>query len=372
MSIEAKNQKDKFIEVWRGIAVLLVVAYHYTNRIPHEIMGSPQPPLLTFYSGKVGVLIFLVISGFLISASLDYSKSLAHFYAKRLSRLWPLFLLASTTTFVFLQFFDPPVVPTGPKQFYTQHVTWIDLIGNWLFLEDMGFDWVDGVYWSILVELKFYFLIGLAAAIWPGDHVRKFSIFCIAVGAAALLLQLGSSDEFRMLQLALNGLFVAQYLPFFAVGVLLYGGQRGALFTLALLLAAAQSGLKLADNPDFEMAGAVRFLLIFGAVIGLDALLLGQRLMLFFGKYSYSLYLFHQMIGLTLIHYMVPELRIDVAILVALAAVTAIAWAGSQLVEWRFRHEIEAMLVSLMSFFGVARLRVSAGPPVPHVATTGA
>lgn len=370
MSIEEKNQKDRFIEVWRGIAVLLVVAYHYTNRIPYEIMGSPAAPILPFYSGKIGVLIFFVISGFLISASLNYSKSLAHFYAKRLSRLWPLFLLATTATFLFLQVFQAPIVPDGPKMFYTRDITWVDLIGNWFFLEDFGFNWVDGAYWSIVVELKFYFLIGLAAAIWPGDHVRKFSVFCIVTGALALLFQADVLAHVTKVQMLLNGLFVAQYLPFFAVGVLLYGRERGALLSVAIILAMAQTGEKIASNPDLEIAGTIRFLLVFALIVGLDAQLFRQKIMLFFGKYSYSLYLFHQMLGVTLIDHLVPDLPIDIAILIAFGVATFVAWAGSRMVEWRFRNEVEALLASLMGRLGLANVRVSGGSPPSAAKTT--
>ena len=81
------------IEGLRALAVLLVVAYHY------------QFPWLT--GGFVGVDVFFVISGFVITQLLVRAMSagsfrFSEFYARRLRRLVPVFLLVSTASFLMI------------------------------------------------------------------------------------------------------------------------------------------------------------------------------------------------------------------------------------------------------------------------------
>lgn len=343
------HDKNNFIQVWRGIAALLVIYYHLSNRVPLPYLGMKEGPSLTFYSGKLGVLIFFIISGYLIVQSLQHSKNLASFYAKRISRIWPLFILASVLIFLFLQIFDPPVVPAGPKKFYTHDPSIIDLIGSVFFLEDLGFNWIDGVFWSILVELKFYMWIGLLAVINRKHFVRYFAIAALVISSAEMAIALSHIPALRPVQAALNGFFIAQYLPFFAIGALLVARRDHGLLAGVILLSLVQASLKTAMNPDLDAWRTAQFVLVLGAVIGIDAILLRSRIFLTLGDYSYSWYLFHQMIGLSLIKALSGSLNYDQALLVALAATFAISVVASWAAEWRFRDACYRLLMAIFS-----------------------
>ena len=80
------------------------------------------------------------------------------------------------------------------------------------------------------------------------------------------------------------------------------------------------------------------------------------------GKYSYSIYLFHQMIGLTIMKLISPYVSMDVAIVVALVSVSAIAWGASWLCEWRFRKLFIANLIKLFSLVGLHKLLIRISP----------
>lgn len=368
----ADEGKNGFIEVWRGIAVMIVVYYHYVDRIPASSFGDVGSPYVPFYSGKMGVLTFFLISGFLIAKSLSFSKNVADFYAKRLSRIWPLFIVATFFIYFFLQFVPPPVVMDGPKRFYSETRTIWDLFGSLLFLEDLGFKWVDGVYWSILVELKFYFYIGLMAAIWPRSFDVKFAGVAAVLGLAELSSEIFLPVEYHLITRLLNGLFIAQYLPFFALGVLLYTRRTGALFTINALLVMAFIGVKVASNPNFEVLGTLRFMVALIVVLAVDILFLRERIFLFFGKYSYSIYLFHQMIGLALIGVFAQRFGINGAALMAFAIVLAISVAMSELFEWRWRKQTTVLLRRAFSAVGLDRLRIQNArtpDPLPAIAT---
>jgi peptidoglycan/LPS O-acetylase OafA/YrhL len=348
------HDKDVFVQVWRGIAALLVIYYHFVDRLPPAAVGVDGPASLPFYSGTLGVLVFFVISGFLITQSLVHSRNLASFYAKRISRIWPLFILASILIFIFVQFFQPPVVVEGPRHFYSQERNLVDLFGTIFFLEDLGFEWIDGAFWSILVELKFYFWIGLLAWLNPRKFVAYFAIASVIISGTEMALHVLHSPGARLL----NGIFIAQYLPFFAIGALLFRGAHRELLTLNVSLAILSSGLKIASNPNFEIEGTVIFGLVLIAVLGCDALLLRHRLFLMLGDYSYSWYLFHQVIGLTLVQAIAPRLGLDLAVAAALATTLAISIAGSWAAEWRFRSHFYQALFRAFALIGLDRAKL--------------
>ncbi|MGC1782392.1 MAG: acyltransferase [Acidobacteriaceae bacterium] len=141
----------------RGIAILLVLMRHYIHH-PSLLLFGPQ-------WGWMGVNLFFVLSGFLITSILLRLANQAHgglkiFYARRTLRLFPLYFLALLVYFVasasvgtpqpaktvflyvtFLQAFIPPLL-THLR--IIPHPDWVV----------MGF----GVLWSLSVEEYFYVL----------------------------------------------------------------------------------------------------------------------------------------------------------------------------------------------------------------------
>ena len=364
--MDTHQDKDRFVEMLRGIAVILVVYYHYSNRLPHQTLGATDAATLISHEGKLGVYIFFVISGFLIALSMESCRTLSDFYVKRISRIWPLFILASTIIFVFLTVFTPPSVLDGPKQFYENgRPPFTEFVGQLFFLRDLGFDWVDGVFWSILVELKFYFWIGLFAAVFRERYIAVFAkvAICLALLDFALILFVG--PQARSFSAALHGVFIAQYLAFFAVGLLLYQGRRDQLLITLIVLCAVQICVTFSDDPDFRILDTARWFTVLAALMAIDHFLLGGRVMLFFGTYSYSIYLFHQMIGLTIMSWVAPSLGMDVAILVALACVLPLSVAGSWAAEWRYRRRVGGLLATAFALLRLDRIGLPAAAREP-------
>jgi peptidoglycan/LPS O-acetylase OafA/YrhL len=353
------HDRNDFIQIWRGIAAFLVIYFHLSDRVPPQYLGMDHGPSLIFYSGKIGVLIFFVISGYLIVQSLQFSRNLASFYAKRISRLWPLFILASIVIFLFTQVIAPPVVPVGPMKFYTDPPTILDLAGNIFFLNDLGFRWVDGVFWSILVELKFYMWIGLLAALSPRHFVRNFAVAAIILSSLEFLVLQADGHMFGLARAALNGLFVAHYLPFFAIGALLVTRRNMELLAVLIVIGLAQARIEIAGNPDFELGRTILFAMVLTIFVALDRVFLRSRIFLTFGDYSYSWYLFHQVIGLSLIRLMSGWLNYDQALLIALLATFALAVAASWAAEWRFRDLVYRPLCELFGALRLNRLGIS-------------
>lgn len=349
------HDKNDFIQKWRGIAVFVVIYYHFSNRVSPEALGATDAPLISFYTGKVGVMAFFIISAYLITKSLFSSKNLGSFYSKRLSRIWPPFILTAVVVFFFLQIFAPPQVLTGEKTFFTEPRNWFDLLTTIFFLGDLG-NWVDGVYWSIAVEVKFYFLIGLLCWARPRDFVKWFAIAAFLLSSMEMLLSLSQAPHAATINKILNGLFIAQHAPYFAIGALLFDRRFSNLLTLNLIAGMAFLLLKSAENPDFQVVGTVIFSIALALFIGLDSLLLKGRIFRAMGDYSYTWYLVHQMIGLVMIQGLIPYMGFNLAILVALLATFGLSMLLSWAAEWRFRNITYEWLMKVMRLVGFDRM----------------
>jgi peptidoglycan/LPS O-acetylase OafA/YrhL len=153
LNYQIEYERIKFrsdINVLRGLAVLLVVLYHLN--------------LKTFINGFLGVDIFFVISGFLISSQILNQISneyftISSFYAKRLRRLLP--SLLSVTIFIIVIFYNS-VYPFVYKE-YLKGLFWNSFyfinvyLNNYInyFNEDAFYNPILHL-WSISVEEQFY------------------------------------------------------------------------------------------------------------------------------------------------------------------------------------------------------------------------
>jgi peptidoglycan/LPS O-acetylase OafA/YrhL len=131
----------------RGIAILMVVLSHLGASI----------------DGAVGVQIFFVISGYLISSHIlaeiliSGKFDFKHFYLRRFARLFPTLLLVSILTVVFLIAYKIPLKEwkLGPLGALTSTMNFIQI-----FLGNENVSWAFQFTWSLSVEEQFYL-------IWP-------------------------------------------------------------------------------------------------------------------------------------------------------------------------------------------------------------
>lgn len=144
MNTEHRTQLDGL----RCLAVMLVFVFHaYVNRIGYLPIGEGLNLVLI---GSLGVQIFFVISGFLITRQLltsetgDFMHDLRIFYIRRILRIFPLYyavLILLTLTGYLLE----------PIWFYTF------LFNYRAFQGDSGGP--ASVYWSLCIEEQFYLFI---------------------------------------------------------------------------------------------------------------------------------------------------------------------------------------------------------------------
>jgi len=323
------------IDGLRAVAVLLVMAYHFG-------IGA-------FRGGYVGVDVFFVISGFLITQILmadaaDGHPRLGRFYARRVRRIAPALcvVLVAVTVAAFLLFLPRQLVTYG------RSVIASVLMAPNLYFFSLRRGYFDPVaethpllhLWSLGVEEQFYLLYPLYVWVimrWDRRHA-------VAVTAVLLALSLG-----LYLWAAPRMPNVAFFLPATRAWELLAGALlalsppsfkglgrlagAGGVAGLALILAAATGyGAAGPAGTHLLLPVAGSLLLIAAGAARPDALvprLLSLRPLVSVGLISYSLYLWHWPIYVFLRHSVLMEpLRWGwtVAGMLASVAIAAASW----------------------------------------------
>lgn len=167
------------INLLRGFAALSVLVYHVIE-LYHWQNFPIQGPLLWFRIGWLGVDLFFVISGFVVTltASQLFEKHGNNFYKtylrRRTARIIPLYFL---TGFLFILFCDPSILKSG-------HQLYKNLIYHLLFIHNLDSGThgaIDGPNWSVGVEMQFYLLIMLTIRYWIRIHPGIILLVCILI-----------------------------------------------------------------------------------------------------------------------------------------------------------------------------------------------
>ncbi|MCV7526738.1 acyltransferase [Micrococcus luteus] len=311
----------------RGIAALAVVFSHYTGA--HN-SHYPQDPA-AFHDaawGAAGVQLFFIISGFVIFMSARRANRPSDFAISRAARLYPPYWISLVFAVVLLLLHPVPGFPFT----WGQALVNLTMVQRWV-----GVDNVVDVYWTLAVEMQFYVIILILLYLTRcrlSDHVVLWGSLAWSVISWAVVLftapHVGSDPQRDPLWVKLlNNATVAEYAPLFVLGMALYiarqtGQHRG------WVAAAAVSAV----GSTFVMRGMPLALEVLVVVLLAVTVMLRKRtsvLLLapvqWYGKISYSLYILHAIPGYILIHALWPYVGRNMAMLVALAVVSVLAWA---------------------------------------------
>jgi peptidoglycan/LPS O-acetylase OafA/YrhL len=295
----SKSSRILELDALRGIAASSVMLFHYTSHFNIRFGHDSAMPLRFDY-GAYGVSLFFIISGFVIFMTLDRRPSVKDFALGRFFRLFPAYWAAVLLAYL-VALALPDVLFSGS-----------DLLWNLTMVQGL-FDkpYIDGVYWTLQVELIFYAAMAVllrAGLLSPG---RSTTIACAWI--------LVSLAWFAVMQMALAGpgewvdyqwlrrhprcklltaLLLAQYIHLFALGLGLYDLVRGGRLRtghLILVGLAAVHDLVWA-HPTALLIDGVCLLLVCLAVL-LRLRLFRLAPLAFLGTISYSLYLIHENLG---------------------------------------------------------------------------
>ncbi|WP_369216768.1 acyltransferase family protein, partial [Streptomyces flavofungini] len=337
----------------RLVAALMVAAYHYGGRdgeIADAWGSSPRVQFPTasewFAYGCLGVQVFFVISGFVISMS-GWGRPLRAFFASRASRLLPSYWAA---IILVTAVFALPVVAYDA-------VSPSDALVNLSMLQQpLGTDRVLGVCWTLWAELRFYALFALCVVL-PGASRARVVLFCAVWTLAAAVAE--GADE-PLLELVL----MPQYAPFFIGGIgiyLLHRDRRDVtawgIVGVSWLIGQhyAVAGLWHAPDPDFF---SYRSATVIIAVVtaGFAAVLLialgyldrvDWRWLTVAGALTYPFYLVHEHLGWVTVEALHRGLGLPsyATFGLTVAVMLALAWLMNRFVEGRLTPAIRGGLL---------------------------
>jgi peptidoglycan/LPS O-acetylase OafA/YrhL len=267
------------LDALRGIAALMVVLFHYTHLYDDRYGHSFNVPGWVVL-GQTGVHLFFIISGFVIFWTIRRVKRPADFLFSRFSRLYPAFWASLLITFAFTSF-------VGPSD---RVVSWEAFaVNTTMFQEFLGYPHVDGVYWTLSIELAFYALAFTTLV----TGLLRFSDYICLVWLAISYGQAVSGADLGILEQAL----LLKYNLLFVTGISLYRIWSKEAKWIPVICVILSVGLAYLRFP-IELAIAISIWIgAFSLIIVGRLKWLNQESLIWLGSISYSLYLIHQNVG---------------------------------------------------------------------------
>jgi peptidoglycan/LPS O-acetylase OafA/YrhL len=269
------NQHIDIINALRAVAAMFVAWGHFCGG---------QSPWLTWSGryGYTGVYIFFVISGFIIPYSLHRSgyrlRNLRQFLFKRGIRLYPPYLISIPFSILAANVVLRPLIPAGAV-----HAGGRQLLYHVFFLNDLiGAPWVNVVYWTLAIEWQWYLLAGL---VFPLLASRNALLRFCPVAVALMSYFLCASDR-----------IVPHTLPIFLIGVFVFQ-QKIGLIGRGRMLALIAAMLWAMRGPTGWLVAGVSV----ATGLAIAFVSFRHRVADYLGDISYSLYLLHLPVGVSLI-----------------------------------------------------------------------
>ncbi len=286
-SVQSASNRLGELDVFRGVAVILVVLFHCAMFREQSKFG--------FFLGIAGVDLFFIISGFVILMSAE-KKSADTFILSRAIRLYPTYWIAATFTFAtrfILDYYDSQLTFTRiPADRYLANLT--------MFQYYLGVPNIDGSYWTLIIELLFYlFIYVLLGFRILKKIVTVGSFVCLLIFIVFGLIQLGLIPDY-------TSIFPLLYhFPLFFVGVLFYKIHQNSklalkylpliVLTTFLQLYLHNYGRATLFMPFWIYALLMCFFcILFALFISGKLTFIVTRNSVFFGDISYALYVIHQ------------------------------------------------------------------------------
>ena len=285
------------LDALRGIAVIAVILFHFT-------MGQSQY-IFNFNIGAMGVDLFFIISGFVIFMTIQKTTHWKAFAWSRFSRLYPTywFCVTLTTLIIILKLFfiSSSVSEHGMLLKYFANMTMVQYYFN--------IDSIDGPYWTLIIELVFYtfiILLMLTKTIKYIEYIGVvFMLFCLCYTFDIV----ANNFYFQKISLALP---IINYFPLFYAGVILYKMKfeqltimRMSLFFITFII---QCFLFRHCYYNIKYIDLTEYIVTLSIIYGGFVLYLFNKLKVivnpitkWLGQLSYSLYLIHQYIGVSVI-----------------------------------------------------------------------
>lgn len=331
-----KAPRYQALDMWRGVACLLMVVFHATMQmtawyqtVPAEadsVGRAGQTLIMATARTWIGVPIFFVISGYCIMATLDSrrrrgAQGLGEYVSRRFWRIYPPYWIALAISVIAIwlsESFGTPGVFNGGR--FTVPNPWEMSLDQWLGNLTLTESWRPLVTedkmanllpntWTLCYEEQFYLVAGLVLWLAPRRIFLSLSLVTVATVVVKGLAHRTGIDLF--------GTFLDGRWLILAAGIAVYyrvnyaTPLQGHLIHLALLAGLAANffgpGRMLDWEPtkDLERFAGFGFALVISLTYRWDRQMMSTaaaKMFAWVGGMSYSIYLIHPLVTKGLSH----------------------------------------------------------------------
>jgi peptidoglycan/LPS O-acetylase OafA/YrhL len=292
------KERNLYIDFTRGLCVLSVMFYHFN--------------LNNFFAknGLYGVIIFFIISGYCMSPSIESSKSLLDFIKKRFIRLYPALIICGVITTLVKCFFYTSSIQIHFNDLYKTILFLPNFNILYKFLQYLNLDidtynLIDGSYWSLIVEFKYYYLLAIVFFLINSKfYIQILTIFTFL---SFFLLKYLTINNLHKPSILID--FV-EYLPFFLIGISIYKLPDIKYYTILFLSLILFFIFYFFEIIPYSLPYSINEIVVVLIFIPWFYILKFNfihienkviKLFAFLGRISYPLYLLHQEIGKNLL-----------------------------------------------------------------------
>ena len=310
--MSGSQNRIKYLDGLRGIAIMLVVFSHYwgSTWISNFPVSNVIASLRIVRQGWIGVDLFFLISGFVIFKTIERCSNSQQFLWRRWLRLFPAMAIVSIITVLFNWTIQPI------KYFYES--PWYDIMPGLSFISpsffhailDIEIKSLHHAFATLYIEVGFYVIFSLLYFYfgWKKATVTLVLLGLITVFGEQILMLSSLPKEFQRMIEPAEWLGM-QYYIWFSSGILFAKASQEeckSFFMIAILtgiiasLIVSPGGSVISWQDSQSMAAIVLLFAISQLWLRLQNLL-QNPILIFFGMISYPLYLIHETVGLGLI-----------------------------------------------------------------------
>ena len=334
------------LDAVRGLAILVVTLHNISPKYP--LFHSDQ----LFTNGWMGVDLFFVLSGLLITGILLDTKQSAgyfkNFYVRRCLRIWPLYYSLLFFMFVVVRFLNPSeyhVVVQTSSPWWAFPL----FLQNFLLPISTNAAGPLGVTWSLAIEEQFYLVWPLVVRFCSFAQLRRLAVAEICLSPALrYYLSLHHVDLYTNIFCRLDGLMAGALLALLIRSENFVPSKVLKRAWILLIIAAPLAFLTEAFDARwivFSFTALASTAFVYVAVFSERKWLqtiMTNRFLIYTGTISYGLYLLHKIpIG------MVQVLHLDRHPYLPLPIIFVVSYALAML-SWNL---LEKPFLSLKRFF---------------------
>ncbi|CCN36563.1 putative ACETYLTRANSFERASE [Vibrio nigripulchritudo SO65] len=349
--------KTRFYEIdlLRFLSAIFVVIFHYT----YSAHMAGHAPVIDLENTRIwsryaymGINFFFVISGFVIFMSVE-GGSARKFVASRFSRLFPAYWVALALTSIVTVYFGAPKFTVDGAQFLAN----LTMVNHWF-----GHMPVDGAYWTLFLEVKFYLLVFALLIL----RMMKYFLHVIAI-----VLIVSTATLFHPWAKEMN-MWVSifpHWSGYFAAGGVFYfirrdGIRRDGASAFKMLLLALSFVYMVKQSTLFGelMSGwfsitfnttviailNIAFFMLFCVTAFCKENILRQKWLYYLGVLTYPIYLVHQNIGYIIFNHFGDSVDPVVLVTSTIALMLVVAYVIHTQVERRLAPLFKTAMLRLL------------------------